>query len=87
MFLAELMGFSDYIPPFAGASPQQAHTGINYASGAAGILEETSYHLVRTYLKAREINLNLFSCFFLKCFIFINTTTYWPNVTQARVIK
>lgn len=29
MFLAELMGFSDYIPPFAGASPQQAHTGIN----------------------------------------------------------
>ncbi|CAN6998392.1 unnamed protein product [Brassica rapa subsp. trilocularis] len=44
-FIAELMGFSDYIPPFAGASPQQAHTGINYASGAAGILEETSYHL------------------------------------------
>ncbi|KAF3583384.1 hypothetical protein F2Q69_00029169 [Brassica cretica] len=45
-FIAELMGFSDYIPPFAGASPQQAHTGINYASGAAGILEETSYHLL-----------------------------------------
>ncbi|KAJ0265446.1 GDSL esterase/lipase [Hirschfeldia incana] len=44
-FIAELMGFSDYIPPFAGASPEQAHAGINYASGAAGILEETSYHM------------------------------------------
>lgn len=46
--LAELMRFSDYIPPFTGASPEQAHTGLNYASGGAGILEDTSYHLVRT---------------------------------------
>ncbi|KFK40281.1 hypothetical protein AALP_AA3G354600, partial [Arabis alpina] len=44
-FIAELMRFSDYIPPFTGASPEQAHTGLNYASGAGGILEETSQHL------------------------------------------
>ncbi|KAL0794239.1 hypothetical protein Bca101_065616 [Brassica carinata] len=44
-FIAELMGFRDYIPSFAGASPEQVPTGINYASGAAGILEETSYHM------------------------------------------
>ncbi|CAG7871791.1 hypothetical protein BRARA_F02482 [Brassica rapa] len=44
-FIAELMRFSDYIPPFTGASPEQAHTGLNYASGGAGILEDTSYHL------------------------------------------
>lgn len=57
------MGFSDYIPPFAGASPEQAHTGINYASGAAGILEETSYHMVRTYLLSREVNYSIWYWF------------------------
>ncbi|ESQ50542.1 hypothetical protein EUTSA_v10022764mg [Eutrema salsugineum] len=44
-FIAELMKFSDYIPPFTGASPEQAHTGLNYASGGGGLLEETSHHL------------------------------------------
>ncbi|XP_019096595.1 PREDICTED: GDSL esterase/lipase At2g19050 [Camelina sativa] len=43
--IAELMRFSDYIPPFTGALPEQAHTGINYASGGGGIREETSQHL------------------------------------------
>lgn len=45
---AELLRFSDYIPPFNGASPEQAHIGINYASGGGGLLEETSQNLVRT---------------------------------------
>ncbi|CAH8262425.1 unnamed protein product [Arabidopsis lyrata] len=43
--IAEQMRFSDYIPPFTGASAEQAHTGINYASGGGGIREETSQHL------------------------------------------
>ncbi|CAE5989446.1 unnamed protein product [Arabidopsis arenosa] len=43
--IAEQMRFSDYIPSFTGASPEQAHTGINYASGGGGIREETSQHL------------------------------------------
>lgn len=44
----ELSGFKDFIPPFAGASPEQAHTGMNYASGGSGLREETSEHLVRS---------------------------------------
>ncbi|CAE5989422.1 unnamed protein product [Arabidopsis arenosa] len=43
--IAELSGFKDFIPPFAGASPGQAHTGMNYASGGSGLREETSEHL------------------------------------------
>lgn len=50
MFLSpgELSGFKDFIPPFAGASLEQAHTGMNYASGGSGLREETSEHLVRS---------------------------------------
>uniref|UniRef100_A0A1J3J2X1 GDSL esterase/lipase n=1 Tax=Noccaea caerulescens TaxID=107243 RepID=A0A1J3J2X1_NOCCA len=44
-FIAELLRFSDYIPPFTGASPDKAHTGINYASGGGGIRKDTSQHL------------------------------------------
>ncbi|KAG5382524.1 hypothetical protein IGI04_033994 [Brassica rapa subsp. trilocularis] len=43
--IGELSGFEDFIPPFAGASPKQAHTGINYASGGGGLRKETSEHL------------------------------------------
>ncbi|KAG2298365.1 hypothetical protein Bca52824_034837 [Brassica carinata] len=56
-FIAELMRFSDYIPPFTGASPEQAHTGLNYASGSAGILEDTSYHLLLYVQGARKVAL------------------------------
>ncbi|CAH8361991.1 unnamed protein product, partial [Eruca vesicaria subsp. sativa] len=35
----------DFIPPFAGASPKQAHIGMNYASGGGGLRKETSKHL------------------------------------------
>ncbi|WZZ85761.1 hypothetical protein YC2023_114340 [Brassica napus] len=45
---SELSGFEDFIPPFAGASPKQAHTGMNYASGGGGLRKETSEHLVRS---------------------------------------
>ncbi|CAH2077507.1 unnamed protein product [Thlaspi arvense] len=44
-FIAELAGFDNYIPPFAGASRTQANIGINYASGGGGIREETSENL------------------------------------------
>ena len=45
---AKLLGFDDYIPPFAGASSQQLLTGVNFASAAAGIREETGQQLVYT---------------------------------------
>lgn len=43
---AELLGFDDYIPPYASARGQTILGGINYASAAAGIREETGQQLV-----------------------------------------
>ncbi|XP_010541145.1 PREDICTED: GDSL esterase/lipase At4g30140-like [Tarenaya hassleriana] len=40
-FLAEFMGFTDYIPPFAEISQTQVSSGVNYASGGSGILDES----------------------------------------------
>ncbi|XP_030941420.1 GDSL esterase/lipase At1g29670-like [Quercus lobata] len=39
--IAEHLGFNNSIPPFATASGQEILKGVNYASGAAGIREET----------------------------------------------
>ncbi|CAM8887694.1 unnamed protein product [Rhodiola kirilowii] len=40
-FLARLLGFIDFIPSFLFASGSQLLQGVNYASGAAGILDES----------------------------------------------
>jgi len=47
-FSARLLGFDDYIPAYAGASGDQLLTGVNFASAAAGIRDETGQQLVRT---------------------------------------
>lgn len=43
--IAELLGFDDYIPPYASASDDAILKGVNYASAAAGIREETGRQL------------------------------------------
>ncbi|KAL1555935.1 GDSL esterase/lipase-like protein [Salvia divinorum] len=43
--IAELLGFDDYIPPYASARGQQILRGVNYASAAAGIRRETGQQL------------------------------------------
>ncbi|XP_073525449.1 uncharacterized protein [Phyllobates terribilis] len=43
--ITELLGFDDYIPPYATASGQDILRGVNYASAAAGIREETGQQL------------------------------------------
>ncbi|KAL9666578.1 hypothetical protein QQ045_000913 [Rhodiola kirilowii] len=43
--ISELLGFSDYIPPFARARGRVVLQGVNYASAAAGIREETGGQL------------------------------------------
>ena len=43
---AELLGFDDYISPYSTASGQDILRGVNYASAAAGIREETGQQLV-----------------------------------------
>ncbi|KAG6696108.1 hypothetical protein I3842_09G131100 [Carya illinoinensis] len=43
--IAELLGFDDYIPPYVSARGQEILGGVNYASAAAGIREETGQQL------------------------------------------
>ncbi|KAF7840384.1 GDSL esterase/lipase [Senna tora] len=43
--IAELLGFDNYIPPYSTVSGQEILTGVNYASAAAGIREETGQQL------------------------------------------
>ncbi|PWA81946.1 SGNH hydrolase-type esterase domain-containing protein [Artemisia annua] len=43
--IAQLLGFEKSIPPYATASPNEAVLGVNYASGAAGIRDETGQHM------------------------------------------
>ncbi|KAI3697736.1 hypothetical protein L6452_30833 [Arctium lappa] len=43
--IAQLLGFENYIPPFTTAKPEEVSRGVNYASGAAGIRDETAEHL------------------------------------------
>lgn len=40
------MGFDDFIPPYATASGRQLLQGVNFASAAAGIRDETGRQLV-----------------------------------------
>lgn len=43
---AQLMGFRTYIPPSSRARGLELLRGVNYASGAAGIRQETGDNLV-----------------------------------------
>ncbi|KAK7412519.1 hypothetical protein VNO78_03983 [Psophocarpus tetragonolobus] len=43
--IAELLGFNDYIRPYSRASGRDILNGVNYASAAAGIREETGQQL------------------------------------------
>lgn len=49
-YTAELLGFDDYIPPYASARGEQILRGVNYASAAAGIREETGQQLVGRWM-------------------------------------
>ncbi|XP_050900502.1 GDSL esterase/lipase At1g29670 [Lathyrus oleraceus] len=43
--LGDLLGFDHYIPPYANTNGADIVQGVNYASGAAGIRNETGTHL------------------------------------------
>ncbi|KAH7841054.1 hypothetical protein Vadar_025009 [Vaccinium darrowii] len=43
--IAELLGFEDYIHPYSSATGQDILRGVNYASAAAGIRDETGQQL------------------------------------------
>ncbi|KAI3796736.1 hypothetical protein L1987_39418 [Smallanthus sonchifolius] len=43
--IGQLLGFSDFIPPYANTTNQDITRGVNYGSGAAGIRDETGSNL------------------------------------------
>ncbi|XP_024988290.1 GDSL esterase/lipase At1g29660-like [Cynara cardunculus var. scolymus] len=43
--IGQLLGFPNFIPPYATATDQEINTGVNYGSGSAGIREESGSHL------------------------------------------
>ncbi|CAL9056216.1 unnamed protein product [Musa banksii] len=43
--IAQLLGFDDFVPPYASTRGQALLTGVNFASAAAGIREETGQQL------------------------------------------
>ncbi|KAK8959237.1 GDSL esterase/lipase [Platanthera guangdongensis] len=47
--LAQLLGFRDYIPPYSTAQRNELLRGVNFASGAAGIRDETGNNLGEHY--------------------------------------
>ncbi|CAL9193686.1 unnamed protein product [Musa hybrid cultivar] len=54
--LAQLLGFRGFIPPYAVAERAGIFRGLNYASGAAGIRDETGNNLGDHYPLAQQIN-------------------------------
>ena len=50
-FAGELLGFNQFIPPFATARGREILVGVNYASGSAGIRDETGSQLVPNNLR------------------------------------
>ncbi|KAK7848525.1 GDSL esterase/lipase At1g29670 [Quercus suber] len=55
--LAQILGFDKYIPPFANLASSDIFSGVNYASAAAGIREESGSHLgVRISLDKQLVN-------------------------------
>ncbi|XP_060957619.1 GDSL esterase/lipase At1g29660-like isoform X2 [Cannabis sativa] len=55
--LGELLGFEELIPPFSSASGDMILKGVNYASGAAGIRQESGQHLRLYSYGARKVAL------------------------------
>ncbi|XP_074264136.1 GDSL esterase/lipase At1g33811 [Silene latifolia] len=54
--LGELLGFKEEIPPFSRAKRSSLERGVNFASGASGIREETGNNLGDHYSMDRQIS-------------------------------
>ncbi|KAM7505884.1 hypothetical protein LguiB_004788 [Lonicera macranthoides] len=77
---AELLGFNNYIPPFATASGQNILFGVNYASAAAGIRDESGQNLgARISLDGQLKNHQTTIVNIFKIFGNIETTTKYLN--------
>lgn len=76
-----------YLPPFADTTEQgtDISRGVNYASAAAGILDETRQFLVISSLCFLEQFLfRVYVCVFLELFCGRILTTHRPNDSAGR---
>ena len=70
-FAAEILGFRNFIPPYARARGPEILRGVNYASGAAGIRDETGNNLVLVHLETIVKIINPILLIFFFSFIFL----------------
>lgn len=54
--LAQLLGFTDYIPPFSSARRDSLFRGVNFASGASGIRDDTGNNLGSHIPMRQQVN-------------------------------
>lgn len=87
-FTAEQLGFNGYIPPYATARGRDILRGVNYASAAAGIRDETGRQLVLFILKICDAFQFFFSsiffiqfenCCFYEIFIGRKDKLFWTS--------
>ncbi|XP_035538870.1 GDSL esterase/lipase At1g29670-like isoform X2 [Juglans regia] len=86
-FLAEFMGFDHYIPPFATANGSDILEGVNYASGGAGIRNESGQFGTLHKYGARKVAVygqDMPRCtLFLKSICAFNTASCMAYMTNA----
>lgn len=75
MNTAELLGFDRYIQPFASAKGSEILIGVNYASGGAGIRDETGQQLVNKYVEFYSKDLFVSQEMYHFCQIFFKKMT------------
>ncbi|KAG5033207.1 hypothetical protein JHK85_017189 [Glycine max] len=86
--IAQLLGFENFIPPFANTSGSDTLKGVNYASGAAGILPESGTHMgANINLRVQMLNhLFMYSTIaiklggFVKAKQYLNKCLYYVNI-------
>ena len=72
-FAGELLGFNQFIPPFATARGRDILVGVNYASGASGIRDESGRQLVPNNLRCSNflpVSIFAYEINFYICFLF-----------------
>ncbi|KAJ9558132.1 hypothetical protein OSB04_012746, partial [Centaurea solstitialis] len=83
--IAQLLGFESFIQPFATARNDEIIKGVNYASGGAGIREETGQHLLGRSL-AELGNTYTIHIYMDGQQRTISATTLFPNTIKQVVI-
>lgn len=66
MIIVKLLGFKHYMPPFAKSKGKNILSGVNYASGSAGIRDESGQQLVNLIINHHRIATMFFPIFYFE---------------------